>query len=148
MTGVHWHAGSTYLVQLTPDGRVFVHTKEHGIVGQAAQPLDSMERSFQALGVSPADPNRPCFRLDPIAASSRMLHSLPPQPGMAAPFDIPNIPDASGYASAVHYFSGNFRIPLVLLAGFDLDAKLTWLKKRSITATRPLLPGTWWTGKP
>ena len=38
---------------------------------------------------------------------------------MGASFDLPVIPGASGYAAV--YFSRNFRFPIVLLAGFDLN---------------------------
>ena len=108
--GSHWHAGSTYLVQLTPDGRVFVHTKNMALSGRLLNPL-IYGAILQALGINPAD-----LLADPSAAAAAFAAAAA---GDGGAFDIPNIPDASGYAAV--YFSGNFRIPLVLLAGFDLN---------------------------
>ena len=105
-----WRSGSTYLVTLTHDGRVFVHAKDMSLSGRQLRP--SIYRGIlRALGINPADLANPAaFRAAFAAAEA----------GNGGSFDIPSVPGASGYASA--YTSLSFRTPAVLLAGFDLDA--------------------------
>ena len=105
-----WRSGSTYLVTLTYDGRVFVHAKDMSLSGRQLRP--SIYRGIlQALGINPADLANPAaFRAAFAAAEA----------GNGGSFDIPSVPGASGYASA--YTSLSFRTPAVLLAGFDLNA--------------------------
>ena len=124
--GGPWRSGSTYLVSLTPDGRVFIHAKDMALSGRLLNPAIYAE-ILVALGVSPTDlanlvsPD-PATHAGAIAA---VIATLSQEPD--APFDAtvpvpgvrPGIPGASGYASV--YVSPNFRAPIVLLAGFDLD---------------------------
>ena len=104
-----WRSGSTYLVTLTHDGRVFVHAKDMSLSGRQLRP--SIYRGIlRALGINPADLANPAaFRAAFAAAEA----------GNGGSFDIPSVPGASGYASA--YTSLSFRTPAVLLAGFDLN---------------------------
>ena len=125
--GGPWRSGSTYLVSLTPDGRVFIHAKDMALSGRLLNPLIYAE-ILTALGVSPADlanlasPD-PGTRASAFAA---VIATLSQEPD--APFDAtapvpglrPGIPGASGYAGV--YVSPEFRAPIVLLAGFDLNA--------------------------
>ena len=122
-----WRSGSTYLVSLTLDGRVFLHAKDMALSGGRLNPLIYAE-ILSSLGVSPADlanmasPD-PDTRNGAVRA---VIATLSREPD--APFDatapIPGvrlgIPGASGYASV--YVSSELGSPIVLLAGFDLDA--------------------------
>ena len=104
-----WRSGSTYLVTLTHDGRVFVHAKDMSLSGRKLK-LSIYRGILQALGINPADLANPAaFRAAFAAAEA----------GNGGSFDIPSVPGASGYASA--YTSLSFRTPAVLLAGFDLN---------------------------
>ncbi len=124
--GSPYRSGSTYLVTLRLDGRVFVHAKAMRLSGRQLNPLIFAE-ILSALGVEPtvladlASPD-PGVRRRAVAAVQQTLLQEP-----AAPFDAtvpipdvrPGIPGASGYAAV--YVSGKFGTPVVLLAGFDLD---------------------------
>ena len=126
LEGGPWRSGSTYIVTLTPDGRVFLHGKDMSL---SAGSLNSTIYAgiLSALGVSPpvlaglASPD-PATR---SRAQSTLLQRLRSEPH--APFDLtgavpgvrPGIPGASGYAGA--YVSVSSEQPIVLLAGFDLD---------------------------
>ena len=105
--GGPYRSGSTYLVQLTPDGRVFVHAKDMSLSGRQLNPL-IYATILQALGINPADLANPATFLTSFAAA-----------GDGGAFDIPDVPGASGYAAV--YISANFGLPIVLLAGFDLN---------------------------
>ncbi len=105
-----WRSGSTYLVTLTPDGRVFIHAKDMSLSGAKLRPSIYAE-ILQALGIDPAD------LADPAAVRLAIAAALA---GNGGSFDIPTVPGASGYASV--YTSFVFRTPVVLLAGFDLNA--------------------------
>ena len=124
--GSAYRSGSTYLVQLLLDGRVFVHAKDMALSGRLLNPL-IYAAILTALGVEPtvlaglASP-------DPATAAqarTALLDTLSQEP--AAPFDAtspvpglrPGIPGASGYATVFN--SVNFGSPTVLLAGFDLN---------------------------
>ena len=107
--GSAWRSGSTYIVSLTPDGRVFVHAKDMSLSGGLLNPL-IYGAVLQALGISPADLS------SPAAAQAAFIGAIA---GNGGPFDVPSIPRASGYAAA--YFSANFNSPIVLLAGFEVD---------------------------
>ena len=108
--GGPFRSGSTYVVQLTPDGRVFVHSKDMALSGRLLNPL-IYGAILQALGINPADLlAEPATALAAFAAAAA---------GDGGAFDIPNVPGASGYAVA--YISASFGLPIVLLAGFDLD---------------------------
>ena len=125
--GSPWRSGPTYLVQLTPDGRVFVHAKEMALSGGQLHPLIYAE-ILSALGVSPTDLAN-LASPDPGTAAQALaavIGTLSQEPD--APFDAtvpvpglrPGIPGASGHAAV--YNSANFPLPFVLLAGFDLNS--------------------------
>ena len=107
--GSPWRAGSTYLVQLTPDGRVYLHAKDMSLSGRLLKP-EIYAAILQALGIKPADLASPATAGAAFATAAA---------GNGGPFTVPNIPGASGYAAV--YNSRNFPLPFVLLAGFDLD---------------------------
>ena len=124
--GGPWRSGSTYLVQLTLDGRVFLHAKEMALSGRLLNPRILAE-ILLSLGVSPSDLQN-MLSPDPATASQAfgaVTATLLQEPD--APFDAttpipglsPGIPGASGYASA--YIRARQPDPLILLAGFDLD---------------------------
>ncbi len=113
--GGPWRSGSTYLVQLTLDGRVFVHSKDMALSGRLLNRA-ILARILVSLGVSQGD------LTDPAAVTATLLEephgafdATSPIPGVS-----PGIPGASGYASA--YVTARRSDPLILLAGFDLDA--------------------------
>ena len=124
--GTPYRSGSTYLVQLTPDGRILVHAKAMALSGRKLNPLIYGE-ILSALGVSPTDlANLASPDPEAVARSgAAVFRTLLQQPH--APFDAttpipglrPRIPGASGYAAV--YFSTNFRVPILLLTGFDLN---------------------------
>ena len=104
-----WRSGSTYLVTLTPDGRVNVQAKDMSLSGRLLKPSIYVG-ILGALGIDPAVlANRPAARAAFAAAEA----------GNGGPFDIPGVPGASGYA--VVYTSISFGTPAVLLAGLDLN---------------------------
>ncbi len=124
--GSAYRSGSTYLVALTPDGRIYVHAKSMALSGWQLNPLIYGE-ILLALGVSPTDLAN-LASPDPATAAqagAAVFNTLSQEPD--APFDAttpipglrPGIPGAAGHAAV--YFSVNFRLPLVLLAGFDIN---------------------------
>ena len=124
--GSPWRSGSTYLVQLTPDGRVYEHAKSMALSGRLLNPLIYAE-ILSALGVSPtvlANLASP----DPALAAqagAAVFHALSQEPDAA--FDAttpipglrPGIPGASGHAAV--FVLGNSGLPILLLTGFDLN---------------------------
>ena len=106
--GSPWRSGSTYLVQLTPD-RIFMHAKAMALSGRLLNP-SIYGAILQALGINPADLVNPGAALAAFAGAAA---------GNGGSFNVPDVPGASGYATV--YISPNFPIPIVLLAGFDLD---------------------------
>ena len=117
--GSPWRSGSTYLVQLTPDGRVYEHSKSMALSGRLLNPW-IYGAILSSLGVPPtvlADLASP----DPsvaAAAFEALFGALAQEPD--APFDATGlgIPGASGHAAVFLLGSG---LPILLLAGFDLD---------------------------
>ena len=107
--GSPWRSGSTYLVQLTPDGRVFVHTKDMALAGRLLK-LPVSLAIIRSLGINPADLAGPA---DAFAALTAAIA------GDGGAFDVPDIPGASGYATV--YLSPTTRVPIALIAGFDLN---------------------------
>ena len=124
--GSPYRSGSTYLVQLTLDGRVYEHAKSMALSGRLLNPLIYAE-ILSALGVEPAvlaDLTSP----DPATAAQAfgaVMGTLSQEPDAA--FDAttpipdlrPGIPGASGHAAVS--LLGNSGIPILLLAGFDLN---------------------------
>ena len=110
--GSVYRSGSTYLIQLRRDGRVFVHAKDMSLSGRQLRPVIYGAILQQALGIDPA-----VVRTDPAAALAAFTDATT---GDGGSFDVPSIPGASGYAAV--YVSAKFGSPVVLLAGFDLNA--------------------------
>ena len=96
-------------MSLLPDGRVFVHTKDMALSGRQLNPL-IYGAILQAMGINLADLADPAKALAAFAAAAA---------GDGGAFDMPSVPGASGYATV--YFSANFGLPIVSLAGFELD---------------------------
>ena len=124
--GTAYRSGSTYIVTLTLDGRVLVHAKDMALSGRLLNPF-VFGTILHSLGVSPADlvklsSTDPATSGEGLAAVFGVLSQDPD-----APFDAtdtipglrPGIPGAHGYAAA--YFSASFRVPLLILVGFDLN---------------------------
>ena len=124
--GSAYRSGSTYLVQLMLDGRIFVHAKNMALSGRLLNP-SIYAAILTALGVEPAVLAGLASPDPATAAQARtaFLETLSQEPD--APFDAttpipgfrPGIPGASGYATVFN--SVNFGSPTVLLAGFDLN---------------------------
>jgi len=108
--GSPWRAGSTYLVTLTPDGRVYVHAKDMALSGRLLKPV-IYGAILEALGISPAAQTDPAAALAALTAAAA---------GDGGPFDVPDVPGAAGYATV--YLATGLQRPFVLLAGFDLRA--------------------------
>ncbi len=108
--GSVYRSGSTYLIQLRFDGRVFVHAKDMSLSGRQLRPA-IYGAILDALGISRA------ALTDPAAAQTALVDAAT---GDGGPFDVPGIPGASGHAAV--YVSAKFGSPVVLLAGFDLNA--------------------------
>ena len=125
--GSPWHAGSTYIVTLTPDGRVFVHAKNMALSGGLLNPLIYAE-ILAALGVSPTDlanlaspdPGTAALALQAVFGTLSQEPDAPFDATVPIPDVRPGIPGASGYAAV--YVSAELGAPIVLLAGFDLNA--------------------------
>ena len=117
--GSPWRSGSTYIVTLTPDGRVYIHAKDMALSGRLLNPLIYAE-ILVALGVSPTDLANSASP-DPATAGPALqavFAALLQEPDGA--FDATgSIPGASGHA--VVYVSPELGAPIVLLAGFDIN---------------------------
>ena len=98
-----WRSGSTYLVYVTPDGRVFQHAKSMALSARQLNPV-IYGAILQALGINPAD------LADPDAAHAAFTAAAA---GNGGYFDVPSVPGASGYAFM-------FAPHVIWLAGFDL----------------------------
>ena len=103
--GGPWRSGSTYLVQLTPDGRVWFHAKAMSLAGRQLKPV-IYGAILHALGIDPA--------ADPAAAQAAFAAA-----GDGSPFDVPGISGASGYAYA--HLAAVWPPLTVWLAGFDIN---------------------------
>ena len=104
--GSPWRSGSTYLVFLTPDGRVFEHAKSMALSGRKLHP-SIYGAILQALGIDPAGLAGPAAALAAFAAAA----------GNGGMFNVPDVPGASGYAAV---YAANPQVP-ILLAGFEID---------------------------
>ncbi len=101
--GGPWRSGSTYLVQLAPDGRVFTHAKDMLLSARQLKPV-IYGAILHAVGIDPAD------LTDPAKAQAAFTAAA----GDGGPFNVPDVPGASGYAIVLPS-EGVFQ-----LAGFDL----------------------------
>ena len=109
LEGGSYRSGSTYLIQLTPD-RIFMHAKTMALSGRLLKPT-IYGAILQALGINPADLANPATALAAFAQAAA---------GNGGMFNLPNVPGASGYATI--YVGPNLGLPIILLAGFDLDS--------------------------
>ncbi len=107
--GSVYRSGSTYLIQLRFDGRVFVHAKDMSLSGRQLRPA-IYGAILDTLGIDRA------ALTDPAAALAAFEDATT---GAGGPFDVSRIPGASGHAAV--YVSARFGSPVVLLAGFDLN---------------------------
>ena len=125
--GGPWRSGSTYIVTLTLDGRVFFHAKDMSLSAGSLN-FSIYGGILSALGI-PRTVLAGLASPDPGArssAQSMLLNLLRREPH--APFDLtgpvagvrPGFPGASGYAGV--YVSVNSGLPVVLLTGFDLNS--------------------------
>ena len=104
--GGPWRAGSTFLVQLAPNGRVFLHAKNMALSGRLLNPR-ILAAILTSLGIPRAD------LANPTAVSNGLLQEP------SASFNA-GIAGVSGHASAYRSAAGT---PIILLAGFDLNAR-------------------------
>ena len=122
-----WRSGSTYIVSLTLDGRVYIHAKNMALSGRLLNPV-IYGAILSALGVSIADLTNlaspdPAIAAQAFAAVWGTLSQEPdgafdattPIPGLS-----PGIPGASGHA-AVYVEPNLGGAPIVMLMGFDLN---------------------------
>ena len=124
--GSRWRSGSTYLVILSPDGRVFLHAKDMALSGRLLNPL-IYGTILSALGVELGDIVNLASPDPAIAgqAAAAVIGTLSEEPDGAFDATVPipgmrpGIPGASGYAAV--YLSTNFGLPVVMMAGFDID---------------------------
>ncbi len=107
--GSPWRSGSTYLVRLTPDGRVYDHAKDMSLSGRLLTPV-IYGAILHALGISRAALTGPAAVLAAFTAVAA---------GDGGPFNVPDVPGASGYATV--YIGVGLQRPFVLLAGFNLS---------------------------
>ena len=122
-----WRSGSTYIVSLTPDGRVYVHAKNMSLTGRLLNPV-IYGAILSSLGVSLSDLAN-LASPDPATAAQAfgaVMGTLSQEPDGA--FDAttpipglsPGIPGASGHA-AVYVEPNLGGAPIVMLMGFDLN---------------------------
>ena len=104
-----WRSGSTYLMTLSPEARLFVHANDMSLSGRKINPLIYVA-ILRSLGIDPTVLQNPAAAFAAFLAAATRPASY---------FDAPDIPGASGYVSV--YLSHAFGIPYMLLAGFDLN---------------------------
>jgi len=120
LEGGPWYSGSTYIVTLTADGRVYLHAKDMSLSAGLLQSR-IYAQILSALGTPPdvLQDLRSMDAADRTRAQSRLIAHLKSDPPPHAPFNLSG--GESGYAGA--YVSENTgNRPLVLLVGFDLNA--------------------------
>ena len=105
--GTPRHSGATYAELLTPNGTVFMHAQDMGLSGRKLRP-PIHAAILGALGVDPMDAAGIVPSLTAAAAEN------------GGAFNVPDIPGASGYAAP--NFAGILQLPMIALAGFELDA--------------------------
>ena len=106
--GSPWQSGSTYLVRLTPGGRVFNHARDMSLSGRQVSPV-IYGAILHALGIGPS------VLTDRAAAQAAFTAAAA---GDGGPFSVPHVPGAAGYAAV--YFPVGSPVPYVMLAGFDV----------------------------
>ena len=106
--GNPWRSGSTYIGILTFDGTVFIHAKDMRLSGRRLKP-GIHSAILGALGADVAG------RAEVLAA----LRTAAAGGGGAFSADVPGASPVSGYAAV--YIAGLLQVPMIALAGFDLD---------------------------
>ena len=106
--GSPWRSGSTYLVRLTPSGRVFTHAQDMSLSGRQVAPV-IYGAILHAAGIGPD------VLADRAAAQAVFTAAAA---GDGGPFSLPDVPGGAGYATV--YFPVGSPIPSVLLAGFEV----------------------------
>ena len=109
--GSPWRSGATYIVQLTPDGRVLIHAQDMSLSGRQLNPA-IYGAVLRALAIDPAA----LAALGAPAAAFAAFSAA--AAGAGGPFNVAALPGASGYANV--FISVNLRTPIILLTGFDL----------------------------
>ena len=120
--GSPWRSGSTYVVALSLDGRVYFHANNMALSGRRLNPV-IFAVILNALGVSRQD-LADLASPDPATqgqALRTVFGILLQEPD--APFDATGVrPGAFGHAgSYVSTAFGGIRIPFVAVAGFDIN---------------------------
>ena len=87
--GSPWRSGATYVVQLTPDGRVLIHAKDMSLSGRQLNPA-IYGAILRVLGIDPAALANPAAAFSAFSAAAA---------GAGGPFDVAALPGASGYAN-------------------------------------------------
>ena len=128
--GGPYRFGSTYLVQLTPTGRVRLHGKDMTLSGRLLKPRIYLQ-ILSSLGV-PVTVLANLVSPDPdtvAQAQAAVTATLSQEPDTAFDATVssavgPGIPGASGYASVYSTGRGTSDRPalIIQLAGFDLNA--------------------------
>lgn len=121
-----WRSDSVYPILLTPFGRIVFHTKDMSLSGRLLDPV-VLGSIYTALGVSrrdiadlrSSDPDtvmRARRAILEVLAQERdgAFDATNPIPGVR-----PGIPGASGHVAV--YVGRAFRIPLLVISGFDLN---------------------------
>ncbi len=104
--GSQYRYGSTYMLSIV-DGRVWVNAKRMSIGGRLLKSEIHLA-ILQAVGINPA------VLVDPMMTMAAFTEAAE---GDGGAFDVPGIPNASGYAVA----SLDDGLPYILIAGFDLE---------------------------
>ena len=128
--GGPYRFGSTYLVQLTPTGRVRLHGKDMTLSGRLLKPRIYLQ-ILSSLGV-PVTVLANLVSPDPdtvAQAQAAVIATLSQEPDTAFDATVssamgPGIPGAAGYASVYSTGRGTSGRPalIIQLAGFDLNA--------------------------
>ena len=100
--GGPWRSGSTYLVQLAPNGRVFLHAKNMALSGRLLKP-EILGQILRGLGAIPPTPANVADRLRTEQEGS---------------FNV-STAGISGHAASYRSAAGT---PIILISGFDLTA--------------------------
>ena len=112
-----YYSGSTYLVSLTPDGRILTHAKDMSLSARQLNPQIYME-ILSSLDVSADDIGNLGSSNPAVAGQSLKTIIAKLSEGQEGTFSVDGIPEASGHAAS--YYSPGFRMPLIILTGFDL----------------------------
>jgi len=126
--GSPWHSDSTYLMLLTPEGRIYLHAKDMSLSGRQLKP-SIYQTVLAALSIDQGD-----------GANLRAAVAAAARRGDGGSFTVPGalvngvssraahtgglfaVRGASASAYVTAYMAPGFGTPFVLIGGFDLDA--------------------------